>query len=180
MVAPTANRRNADSLAQQAASGLPSRDMPAPSRRQPALRDPSRAELFQCSRGHITRTLKNQKTYRRFSGTIFFGEVELVEHPQLQPLAGHKIPKNRKNTKKSVIFLERPPRFSAKSPQKRPFFAVSTFFSPGPRLALALMERNLRRFRRPRFFRAHNRKLSERRNRTSKRILSYESQIINS
>jgi hypothetical protein len=43
-----------------------------------------------------------------------------------------------------------------------------------------LMERNLRRFRRPRFFRAHNRKLSERRNRTSKRILSYESQIINS
>jgi hypothetical protein len=131
MVAPTANRRNADSLAQQAASGLPSRDMPAPSRRQPALRDPSRAELFQCSRGHITRTLKNQKTYRRFSGTIFFGEVELVEHPQLQPLAGHKIPKNRKNTKKSVIFLERPPGFLPNRPKKGPFLLSVRFLARG-------------------------------------------------
>jgi hypothetical protein len=88
--------------------------VPIQNREKPAPRDPSRAELFQHSRGDITRSRGITKTYRRLFGTIFFGGVASVEHPQLQPLAGHKIPKNRKNTKKSVFFLERPPGFSAK------------------------------------------------------------------
>jgi hypothetical protein len=74
----------------------------------------------------FTITLNNPKTYGRLLGTIFFGGVESVEHPQFQPLAGHKIPKNRKNTKKSVFFLERPPRFSAKQARFRGVFNCQT------------------------------------------------------
>jgi hypothetical protein len=83
---------------------------------KPAPREPSRAELYHRSRGDITRTRKNPKTYHRFLGTIFWGAGKFAKDPEPQPLAGQKIPQNRKNTKKSVFFLERPPRFSAKLP----------------------------------------------------------------
>jgi hypothetical protein len=76
----------------------------------------------------FTITRENQKTYGRFFGMIFSGGVESVEYPQRQPFAGHKIPKNRKNTKKNVFFLERPPRFSAKRPPKEPIFCCQYFF----------------------------------------------------
>jgi hypothetical protein len=108
--------------------GLEIRDtVPIQNREKPAPRDPSRAELFQCSRGDITRTLNNPKTYHRFFGTIFLGGVESVENPQLQPLAGQKIPENRKNTKKSVFFLERPPPFSCQTASFQGHFLLSNY-----------------------------------------------------
>ena len=68
----------------------------------------------------------------RFLGTIFWGGVESVENPQLQPLAGRKIPKNRKNTKKSVFFLERPPPvFLPDGPQKSLFLLSVRFLERG-------------------------------------------------
>jgi hypothetical protein len=54
------------------------------------------------------------KTYGRFSGTIFFGGLRFTQVPGQEWLASPKIPKNRKNTRKNVIFFERTPRFSAK------------------------------------------------------------------
>jgi hypothetical protein len=75
---------------------------------------------------------KTQKPYGRFFGAIFLGGVESVEHPQLQPLAGRKIPKNRKNTKKSVFFLERPPPvFLPDGPQKSLFLLSVRFLERG-------------------------------------------------
>jgi hypothetical protein len=56
-------------------------------------------ELFQCSRGDDGTSLKKQKAYRRFLGTIFFGEVQPLQVPENQPFARQQVPKNRKNTK---------------------------------------------------------------------------------
>jgi hypothetical protein len=48
---------------------------------------------------------KNQKTYRRLFGTIFFGGPESMLIPCLQWLAMQKFSKNRKNTKANSIFI---------------------------------------------------------------------------
>jgi hypothetical protein len=58
-----------------------------------ALREPSRAELFSCSCDDFAISPKKTKTYRRFSGTIFFGGVEFVKVPDDQWLASQEIPK---------------------------------------------------------------------------------------
>jgi hypothetical protein len=62
-----------------------------------------------------------RKTYRRFSGTIFFGGLRFPQVPGQEELARPEIPKNRKNTRKNVIFWARTPRFSAKQAR---FWAV--------------------------------------------------------
>jgi hypothetical protein len=70
---------------------------------------------------------KNQKTYGRFSGTIFF---EGVRGPQVSPpqrLARQKITKKRKTTRKNAIFLTPPPGFSAKEAHFGAIFYCQTF-----------------------------------------------------
>jgi hypothetical protein len=71
---------------------------------KPAPREPSRAELYHRSRGDITRTRKNPKTYHRFLGTIFWSGGKSAKNPEPQHLPGLKIPKKRKNTKKNGFF----------------------------------------------------------------------------
>jgi hypothetical protein len=48
---------------------------------------------------NLTRSAKNQKTYRRLFGMIFFGESWPMLITYLQQLATLKILKNRQNTK---------------------------------------------------------------------------------
>jgi hypothetical protein len=57
---------------------------------------------------------KKRKTYRRLLGTIFFGGFRPALVAGRQWFAKEKTTKRRKMTKKSVIFLERIPRFSSK------------------------------------------------------------------
>jgi hypothetical protein len=66
---------------------------------KPALREPSRAEPFQRSRKEYAITPQKPKTYRRFSGAIFFGGGLVMQVPYHQRLASRKISKNRKNSK---------------------------------------------------------------------------------
>src|ERR1700678_590938 len=56
---------------------------------------------------------KNQKTYGRFLGMIFFGGSNAAEVVERQHLTALKTSKNRKNTKKSVKYFRLDPCFSA-------------------------------------------------------------------
>ena len=85
-------------------------------------------ELFQLSCDDFTKTRKRPKTYGRFLGTIFLREVESAEVTRHQQFARQKNSKKQKSACENVIFFRRKPRFSAKTPKKRPFFAVSTSF----------------------------------------------------
>jgi len=53
---------------------------------------------------NLTKSAKNQKTYRRLFGMIFFGRSESLLWPILQRLATRKIFKNGKNTKAKCHF----------------------------------------------------------------------------
>src|SRR5271155_326041 len=94
----------------------------------PSFASVQHSYLFHCSRQNVTKTRKKTKSYHRILGAIFLEGSESSEIPHHQGLAIKKIPKNRKNAKKSVIFSSENPGFAAKTPKKRPFFAVSTFF----------------------------------------------------
>jgi hypothetical protein len=73
-----------------------------------------------------TRSAKNQKTYRRLFGMIFFGGLDSLLIPCLQRLATRNFLKNRKNSKANSIFMARNIDLAAKTAQKRPVFSVST------------------------------------------------------
>jgi hypothetical protein len=45
---------------------------------------------------------RNPKTYRRILGMIFFGGVEAAVVAEKQEFAAEKVPKKRKNAKKSA------------------------------------------------------------------------------
>jgi hypothetical protein len=53
----------------------------------------------------FTPVLKNQKTYRRLFGTIFFEGSESMLVAALQLFATQKIPKNHKKSKANSIFV---------------------------------------------------------------------------
>jgi len=76
-----------------------------------------------------TISAQKQKTYGRLLGMIFLEGHESMLDTASQWLATRKIIKNRKNTKKSVILFGAEGPFSAKTPQKRPVFCVSTKLS---------------------------------------------------
>jgi hypothetical protein len=59
---------------------------------------------------------KNRKTYGRFLGMIFLEGSGCAFVLARQLVATPKIPKSRKNTKKSVKYFRRTPCFSAKEP----------------------------------------------------------------
>jgi hypothetical protein len=69
---------------------------------------------------------KNQKTYGRFFGMIFFGGFRPTLMAGPQRLAKSKSIKKWKIAKKSFIFFARTPRFSSKTAKKRPVFSVNT------------------------------------------------------
>ena len=89
-----------------------------------AARIPRPGLSFRRSWGYLSTKLKDQKTHGGFSGTIFFGGAGSPHVAHNQRLAMAKIPKNRKNAKKSVKYFPRDPRFVRKRPKKHPFFSV--------------------------------------------------------
>jgi len=71
---------------------------------------------------------KNQKTYGRFLGMIFGGGCKSAFVLERQGFAEPKIPKKRKNVKKSVKYFSGDPRFSAKPS----VFSGAEFFHKTP------------------------------------------------
>jgi hypothetical protein len=76
---------------------------------------PFPVELFHRSWADYGTSRNKQKTFHRFSGTISFGGVGLLLVVGGQWLATEKIPKNRKNAKKSAKYFPWDPGFSAKT-----------------------------------------------------------------
>jgi hypothetical protein len=73
-------------------------------------------------------------------------------HTDVQRLATFKISKNRKNSKANSFFISRNIDFAAKTPQKRPLFAVSNNLSRATLLVKPLWHSKLRLFLELRFF----------------------------
>jgi hypothetical protein len=65
---------------------------------------------------------KKRKTYGRFLGTIFFEGVWRTLVVAMQWVATQKIPKKRKNAKKSVKYFSRNPCLAAKMGSFAPCF----------------------------------------------------------
>jgi len=95
-------------------------------------------------RDDFTSVAKNQKTYRRLFGMIFFEGSEPMLATALQSFATQKIPKNHQNSKANSIFISRNIGLAAKTPRKKPVFSVSTRLSHGVLIANMLWLRELR------------------------------------
>jgi hypothetical protein len=63
---------------------------------------PGSGLMVRPSRHHLSTSRNGQKTYGSVFGMIFFGGVGSLLVTENQQLAAGKIPKNRKNTKKSA------------------------------------------------------------------------------
>jgi hypothetical protein len=74
-------------------------------------------------------TPKNQKTYRRFSGTIFFRRFFCWKLLRLNALRRQKSQQLKNPHAKVSFFLAGPPVFLQKRPKKRPFFLSILGFS---------------------------------------------------
>jgi len=66
------------------------------------LRIPRSGLSFRHSRGDYGTSRNNHKTFHRFLGTIFLGEIGSPHVTENQQLASGKIPKSWKNAKKSA------------------------------------------------------------------------------
>jgi hypothetical protein len=93
---------------------------------------------------NLTRSAKNQKTYRRLFGMIFFGGFGSLLIPDLQWLATRKILKNGQNTKAKYHFYFPKPRFSCQNAPKKACFSVSTKKWRGVLIVKALRQSRLR------------------------------------
>jgi hypothetical protein len=82
---------------------------------------------FHDSWSHGATTPAKQKTYGRFSGTIFFEGSNLAEDFDRQQLANAKSLAKMKKRKKSFFLMARIPCFPAKTPKKGGLLAVSTY-----------------------------------------------------
>jgi hypothetical protein len=76
----------------------------------------------------MTQLPKNKKPTEGFQAR-FFGEAQILwKILTCNNLRNEKALKSWKNAKKSVFLMAQNACFAAKTPKKRPFFAVSTFF----------------------------------------------------
>jgi hypothetical protein len=80
---------------------------------------------FRQSWGYLSTSRKEQETYGRFFGTIFWGGAGAVLVAHSQRVATEIIPKHSETAKTNVILFRADPRFSARAARKKACFAVN-------------------------------------------------------